>query len=79
MDGVDEYKGNERRWAVGTVMENYGCNQEDESLMNLSAQSMVDDVWYFIVESCNANDQPIPKIHLVVEDVERELKELGEG
>ncbi len=73
MDGVDEYRGDEQRWAVDTVLEGV---RGAEVTTRLSARRLVESAWEFIAESCTGNGQTVPDIQLVIADVERELKEL---
>ena len=74
MDGIDEYRGREFEWAVGTVM----VNATAEDLRNgvLKTTDLVDGAWDFIYAAfCEEGLEP-PSRQILVSAVDARIMEL---
>ena len=74
MDGIDEYRGREFEWAVGTVMVN--ATAEDLRNGGLKATDLVEGAWEFIYAAFREEGLDPPSRQSLISAVDARITEL---
>jgi hypothetical protein len=76
-DSVDNFKGKEDYWAMLCALDSIEYDAPPYPPEG-EAVKFVEEVWEFVVGTCEGSDQPVPEMRKVVKLLRERLREISE-